>query len=279
MDIAATRVDAKSAIYLDNERQSVQRGGEIYFGMVRECYFEPGRIVETMSEDGEDGEATLHQSYTDPQGKFGTKNDFSQGKYKVIVDVTEATATRRDKTIKQMMNIAEISVQAQDMEGAQAAIITATLNMDGEGLTDYQKWQRQRAIKLGLVEPNEEEQAAIDKAKEDTTQQPPDPETILAAAKAQDLDASAKQREADTALKLAQAQAVGGPEAAPVPPDGLEQAHKVVQIRKTAAEADNLETQTQHLPQKLGIGAVNAATNRIKAMRRTIPPQKASGGA
>jgi hypothetical protein len=29
MDIAATRIDAKSAIYLDNMKQSVQREGEI----------------------------------------------------------------------------------------------------------------------------------------------------------------------------------------------------------------------------------------------------------
>jgi hypothetical protein len=33
MDIAATRIDAKSAIYLDNMKQSVQREGEIYLGM------------------------------------------------------------------------------------------------------------------------------------------------------------------------------------------------------------------------------------------------------
>ena len=56
MDIAATRKDTKSAIYLDNMRQSVQREGEIYLGMAKEIYFEPGRIVETMTEEGEDGD-------------------------------------------------------------------------------------------------------------------------------------------------------------------------------------------------------------------------------
>jgi hypothetical protein len=33
MNVAATRVDAKSGIYLDNMRQSVQREGEIYLSM------------------------------------------------------------------------------------------------------------------------------------------------------------------------------------------------------------------------------------------------------
>jgi hypothetical protein len=100
MDIAATRIDAKSGLYLDNMRQSVQRGGEIYLGMAEECYYEPGRTVETMTEDGDDGEATLHESVTDKQGVHRVRNDFSSGRYKVIADVTEATATRRDKTVK-----------------------------------------------------------------------------------------------------------------------------------------------------------------------------------
>ena len=137
MEFAATRVDAKSAIYLDNMRQSVQREGEIFMSMAKECYYEPGRTIETMNEDGDDGEATLHEPFTDAKGSFRIRNDFTTGKYKVIADVTEATATRREKTVKSMIRIAELSAEAQDQEGAQAAIITASLNMDGEGLDDY----------------------------------------------------------------------------------------------------------------------------------------------
>jgi hypothetical protein len=46
-------------------RQSVQREGEVYLSMCADIYFEPGREVETMSEDGNDGTATLVQQYTD----------------------------------------------------------------------------------------------------------------------------------------------------------------------------------------------------------------------
>jgi hypothetical protein len=56
-----------------------------------------------MTEDGDDGEATLHESFTDKQGVHRVRNDFSSGRYKVIADVTEATATRRDKTVKSML--------------------------------------------------------------------------------------------------------------------------------------------------------------------------------
>jgi hypothetical protein len=266
MEFAATRIDAKSGLYLDNMAQSVQREGEIFLGMAPECYFEPGRTVETMTEDGDDGEATLHESFTDKQGVHRVKNDFSSGRYKVISAVTEATATRRDKTAKIMMGLAEACVQAQDIEGAQAAIITASLNIDGEGVGDYQKWQRQRGIKLGLVEPNEEEKAELQQQAEQA-QQRPDPAADLAAAKTQESLATAGQKKADTMLKLAQATAVGGPEAAPAVPDGLEAAHKAADIDKKTAEAAHIRTQTAHLPEQLAIEGHNAETNRLKALK------------
>jgi hypothetical protein len=68
MDIAATRIDAKSGLYLDNMRQSVQREGEIYLSMAKECYFEPGRKVETMTEDGTTARLSFTRSFTDKQG-------------------------------------------------------------------------------------------------------------------------------------------------------------------------------------------------------------------
>jgi hypothetical protein len=198
MDIAAARVDAKSGIPLDNMRQSVQREGEIYLGMAREVYYEPGRSVETMSEDGEDGEATLQQAYTDDTGEFKVKNDFTQGKYKVIVDVTEATATRRDKTVKSMLNTASVAVEAQDVELGQVCLLTAVMNQDGEGTTDVQKYARKRLVGMGVVEPNEEEQQQMQQAQQN---QPPDPTQVLAEAQAEALKASAG-KDAASAQKI-----------------------------------------------------------------------------
>ena len=207
MDIASTRVDMKSEIYLDNMRQSVQRGGEIYLGMVKEIYFEAGRSVETMTEEGEDGEAILHEPYSDETGEFRYRNDFSLGRYKIIVDVTEATSTRRDKTVKSSLKTAEVAMLAQDMELAQAAIITAVMNQDGEGLDDLQRFARKRGLQIGLVEPNEEEQAAMEAAAEG---EPPDPMAQVAEAQAGALGAQARKDTAsagkivaDTKLSMA----------------------------------------------------------------------------
>jgi hypothetical protein len=193
MDIAAARIDAKSEIPLDNMKQSVQREGEVYLGMCRDVYPEAGREVETMSEDGEDGTAVLRESYTDKRGANKVRNDFTQGKYKVVVDVTEATATRRDKTVKSMLHTAAVAAEAQDIELAQVAILSAVMNQDGEGTADVQKYARKRLVGMGVVEPNEEEQQQMDEAQQN---QPPDPTAILAEAQALALKASASKDEA-----------------------------------------------------------------------------------
>lgn len=269
MDIAATRIDAKSAIYLDNMKQSVQREGEIYLSMAKDVYYEPGRTIETMSEEGDDGESVLHEPFTDKNGTFRIRNDFTAGKYKVIADVTEATATRRDKTVKHMLATASVATEAEDMELAQVCILTAVMNQDGEGASDVQAYARKRLVGMGVVAPNEEEQQQMEQAQQN---QQPDPQTELLGAMASEKAASAQLKQAqagaakaDTILKMAQATAIGGPEQAPQVPDGLEAAHKVVQIRKDLATATNLEAKTAHLPQELSIEGMNAMTNRLKA--------------
>lgn len=268
LEVAATRVDARSGIYLDNMRQSVQCEGEIYLSMCADVYFEPDRVVETMTEDGNDGTATLVQKYVNKQGKSGYQNDFTRGHYKVVVEVTEATATRRDKTVKSCIALAEMTAQI-DPELSQAAVITAIANLDGEGTTDLQKFARKKAIMSGLAEPTDEEKAQMAAA---AHAQAPDPQVELLQAKtadhaaaAQMKQAKAQEAQAGAVLKAAQATAVGGPEEAPQVPDGLEAAQKAADIHKTNAEAEHIATQTAHLPAQLEIERRNAETNAIKA--------------
>lgn len=204
MDIAATRVDAKSGIYLDNIRQSVERGGEIYLSMAQEVYADKGRKVSTMSEDGGDGEAEIKQMVADGR----VINDLTNARYKVVVSVSEATATRRDKTVKSMLATAEVAIRAQDVETAQAAVLTAVLNQDGEGIEDFHKWVRKRALSIGLVEPTEDEARAAAEAAENAE---PDPmaevakaEAVRLQTEALDNQAQIEERKANAALKRAQ---------------------------------------------------------------------------
>ena len=264
MDVAATRIDAKSGIYIDNMRQSVQREGEIYISMAREVYAREGREVETMSDDGHDGTEMLSEPVTNPiTGEFSFRNDLSKGKYKVIADVTEATSTLRDRTVRRMTEVASAAGQVGDNELAVACITTAIANMDGEGLDDLKTWNRRRMLQLGLAEPTPQEKLEM-QAQAQAQGHQPDPQAQALQAQAQDYlaDAALKQAKAGTAkadaiLKLAQAQVLGGPDKAPqvpeglaTPPDPLDQAQKVADVHHTLA-------QTQAVQHGMGVAAAN----------------------
>lgn len=200
MDIAATRVDAKSGIPLDNMRQSVQCEGEIYLGMSREVYWEPGREVDTMDEEGGDGSAVLHEPFTDKNGVYRIRNDIARGKYKVVCSVTEATATRRDKTVKSCLNTATVAQAAGDTELATVATLTAVMNQDGEGMTDLQNYARKRLVSMGVVPPNEEEQRQMEEA---AANEQPDATQQALLAQAEELQASAALKGAQTEKTVA----------------------------------------------------------------------------
>ena len=200
MDIAASRVDAKSYIYMDNFKQSVQRFGDVYYSMAREVYVEEGREVETMDENGATDTATLHEVHTNAQtGVTAKRYDLSVGKFNVIADVTEATATRRDKTVKTMMTMAQAFAAVQALDEGQAALLTAVRNMDGEGMDDFQEYLHKKAVSLGLEDMTPEEEAQA-KAQ----QQAPDPQAEAVAAQANALNAQAEKFKADTGKSKAQ---------------------------------------------------------------------------
>lgn len=198
MDIAASRIDQKSFIYMDNFRQSMQRFGEVYYSMAKEVYCEEGREVTVMDEESEQSTAQLSEQYTDPKTQVSRKRyDLSVGKYNVFADVTEATATRRDKTVRTMTNLAQVAGAFGDTDTAQAALLTAIMNMDGEGVDDFKTYARKRAVDMGLVEPTEQEQQEAAAAQE---QAGPDPQAVVMEAQGKALLAQAGKFEAETKL-------------------------------------------------------------------------------
>lgn len=206
MDIAASRVDAKSALELDNMRKSVEWEAMIYLGMAREVYATPGRKVDLMTEDGDDQQVELFETIMEG-GVYKMRHDLTHGRYKVIASVSEATATRRDKTVRMAMNMTEVANAAGDTELAQASLLTAIQNMDGEGMDDFKAFARQRAVAIGLSKPNEEEQRQMEEAAQN---QQPDATQAALMAQAKELEASAVLKEAqagkaeaDTALSEA----------------------------------------------------------------------------
>jgi hypothetical protein len=265
IQLVNTRSDAKTFIYLDNFSKAMKRSGEVWLGMAAELYVEEDRTMDALDDQGGRQSVSLHQPAVS-SGAQVSLNDFANGKFKVFVDVGPSSQSRKDATVKSLIGMA----QATSDQGLQTVLTqVALMNMDGEGIDDVQKWIRMNLIKQGVVQPTDEEKQELAQQMQ-AAQQQPDPQVELAAAKTADLQASALQRHADAALKIEQAKAVDGGPQVPEPPDGLEQAHKVVQIRKDAAQAQNIETDTAHMPQKLAIEAANARAKLVQAARSNI---------
>lgn len=272
MDIAASRVDAKSGIYLDNMRQSVAREGEIYLGMARETYYEPGRKVATMTVDGKDGTAEIAQPHMNDNGVYRIRNDLSQGAYKVVASVQESTATKRQKTVRQSLELATVAGTIGDQELGQAALLTAVANMDGEGQEDMSVYARNKLIALGVVKPTAEEQQQIDKAKAEAGTQQPSPadQALLAtAAEAQSKvkvnEATAVDKYASATLKGAQAHELGGPAEAPEAPTGLQKPPETpVEAISKLASADLNTAKAAHLRHGMALATHDAGVRRIK---------------
>lgn len=210
MDIAAQRTDAKSQLYMSNMKDAVQWNGKVWKSMTCELV-EEGDEVQTMADEEKPsfGTAKIAEPYTDQSGRYSLRNDISSGKYEVIADVTEATATRRDKTVKNCFNGVQM-VGAFNPQLANALALTGFMNMDGEGIQDLKDWARRQALEMGLVKPTPEEQQEIDAAAQE--QQTPDPQAEFLLASAEKAKAEAAktiagvdQTKADTALKVAQA--------------------------------------------------------------------------
>lgn len=260
MEIAATRTDKRSLPYIDNMKQAWQACGEVWQSMARDVYVEEQREVDTIDQHEQQSTAILMEPKTDPKtGAFGYANDIHEGRYKVIADVTEATATRRDKTVKTLMNLAQITGPT-DPELANAAVTTAILNMDGEGMTDFQDWNRKRALQSGLVQPTDEEKAEIAQAQQNAQ---PSPEQQVAAAKIENIQSSTGLNKAKTAQIADEIQ-------------GGQVDHAETQTRAVLnlANAKKSTSQAEHIGVLAHRDHKNGIMDRLKAAKDIMfPPQ------
>lgn len=204
IELVHQRVDSKTFIYTDNFGTAVRRCGTVWKGMAAELYVEEGRKMRAIDEKGGDSYITLGEPGLTQSGQQVAKNVFD-GKYRCIVDVGPSSRTRRDATVRSLVGMAEAAGAANDQELAAACITAALAEMDGEGISDLKKWVRMRAVRMGILQPTDEEKAEL--AQEAQNQQP-DANTVLAGAMAEQASAEADKARAGTIKTLADAELV-----------------------------------------------------------------------
>jgi hypothetical protein len=196
-----SRVDMQTFIYMSNQAKMVRRVGEIWLGMARDVYVEPGRKMKTVGLMGEMGSVELMKPTIDEEtGEIENDNDLSEASFDVVSSVGPSFVSRREATVRSITNMIAVS---DDPETRQVLTSMAMMNMEGEGIDDVRTYFRKKLVQLGVMKPTEEEAQEMMAEMEG---QPQDPNAIFLQAAAEEAVAKAAKARADTVETVAAAE-------------------------------------------------------------------------
>lgn len=202
IELVQNKIDQQSYVYFDNHCIAMKRCGEIWLSMAKEVYTEKGRKMKLIDDAGQRSSIELMYPTIEDDIRV-IKNDLTDAKMEVVVDVGEAYASKREKTVSNLTKLLPIVAQTDPQ---QAGLITSTImyNMDGEGVGDLREYNRKKLVVAGLVEPSEEELAEMQNAQP----QQPDPQALYLMAEAQNAQAKAQLSQVNAAKSVAEAKKI-----------------------------------------------------------------------
>jgi hypothetical protein len=190
----------QSFIYMSNMAKGIKRCGEIWLSMSRETMVESGRKMKGIGTQGEMSSIELGKPIMNQEtGEVEYDNDLSNAKFDVSVDVGPSSSSKRSATVRSLMGMMQITA---DPETQQVLGAMAMMNMEGEGLSDVKEFFRKKLIRMGAVDPTDEEQQAL-AAELQQLQGQPDPQSMYLEAEAAKAQAQAQKALADTEYTMA----------------------------------------------------------------------------
>ena len=161
IELIQTRVDQNNFIYMSNMSKAVKRCGEIWLSMARNVYVERGRKMKTVAQNGDIAGITLNTPTIDKETSATVyANDLERAKFDVAVTVGPSSESKRAGTVRSLVGMLQFAQNDPEMSTVLTSM--AMMNMEGEGLKDVRKFFRTRLVKMGAVEPNEEEMQAME---------------------------------------------------------------------------------------------------------------------
>lgn len=196
IDLVQNQLGMQSYIYIDNFAKGIKRAGVIWLGMAKELYVEEGRRMKTIGKQDEVDSAELSRPVIGESG-IEYENDLTKASFDVGVDVGPTSSSKKSAIVRQLQALLPFTTDPDDLKVLLAMIY---MNMEGEGIKDFRNYYRKYLVKIGVVEPTDEEQQELIAAAQN---QPPDPQAELANALAQESHAKAMKAQADTYLTAA----------------------------------------------------------------------------
>jgi len=200
IELAQSKVDMQTFIYLSNFAKAEKRCAEIWLCMAKEVYVEENRKLRTVNDAGELGAVAINSPMLSPEtGAVEYSNDLSSQSFDVVVDVVPSSVSRRAATVRALTQMIGMT---QDPETQQVLSATAMMNMDAEGVSDIRKYFRNKLLQIGAVEPTNEEAAQLAAAQQAQSAQP-DVQAAFFLAEAEKAQANAAKARAETVLTMA----------------------------------------------------------------------------
>lgn len=199
VELIQNRLDMQAFIYMSNMAKAIKRSGEIWLSMAKDLFVEEGRKMKAVSKQGEISTIELLKPGLDDRGQTIKENDFSRANFDIYADVGPSSSSKRSATVRALTGMMQITTDPETMQVLSAMTM---MNMEGEGIGDVRSYFRKKLIRMGAVEPTEEEAKAL---LEELQNMPPDANAEFLAAAAREADANAIESNSVTVKNVAQA--------------------------------------------------------------------------
>jgi len=200
IELIQNRLDMQTFIYMSNMAKAVRRCGEIWLSMAKDVYVEENRKMKAIGYQGEIDSIELMRPVLTEEGAVELENDLSKAKFDVGVDIGPSSASKRDATVRSLMNLLQVTTDPETQQVLQSMII---MNMQGDGIQDVRDFFRKRMVRLGVVQATKEEAQQM---MMEMQNQQPDPNAVFLQAAAEEAVANAAKARADVVETVAEAE-------------------------------------------------------------------------
>jgi len=192
-----TRLDMQSFMYISNMAKSFKRCGEVWLSMARELYVDEGRKMKSIGVKNDVSSIEIGQVFIDVDGKEVKRNDLTEASFDVNVSVGPSSESKHSALNKQLLAMKQFTTDPETIQVIDALLM---MNLEGEGVEETKQFWRNKLLRMGAVEPTQEEQKEIDEAAANVE---PDPNAEFLQSEAEKNLADAAKAEADTAQSIA----------------------------------------------------------------------------
>ena len=190
------KLDLQEFIYISNQAKSIQRGGEIWLGMAQEVYTDDGRTMKSVNRLGETTSVVINKPVLSKAGAVEPETDLTKAKFNVYTSVGPASSSKKAATLRNITNM--MKVGAGDEESELVMKLFAMMNIEGEGMDQMREYASMKLVRMGIVDPSDEQAEKLKEEDAAKAQEPPDANTLYLQAEADKAKAQAEEARAKT---------------------------------------------------------------------------------